>query len=157
MRLILFLLILLGLLACSCQKETPRDDMALAAEIYARMDSLKANAELMQTEALQKYLSDEPSARFYIGAKAMTKAQLLAGLQELYQPLSSQKLQVIKQNAIVLGEDAILYLAEMSSLGTMKDGGTQALSLCETWLWQKQDGAWKVAHYHESWQDATPR
>jgi ketosteroid isomerase-like protein len=156
MKYLVIALLLLAVFGCGPRKLSREREDQIKIQIYALMDSITAGAEKMDLSVEEKYLSDDKSAIFYIGGKAKTKQELLDEFQKLYDPIASQKMEVTRQSVTVFNEDAALYKAQISTVTTFKDGRAGALALCETWLWEKQNEQWKVTHYHESWQDATP-
>jgi len=159
--LILLGLLMLLLMACNPKSQsspetnmanpTEANETALQAEINTLMSELTASAEKMSTEALEKYLSDEPWDSFYMGAKEYSKAELLLEVKKAYEPFTKQSLKTTKSTNRVLSPDYVLWKGIMESTATQKDGKTADMKLSETWLWHKTDKGWKVIHYDESW------
>ncbi len=159
--LVLLGLLMLVLMACNPKtqtesgadtaKTTEANETAVQAEINTLMAELTASAEKMSTEALEKYLSDEPWDTFFMGAKEYTKAELLVEVKKAYEPFTKQSLKTTKSTNRVLSPDYVLWKGSMESTATQKDGKTADMKLSETWLWHKTDKGWKVIHYDESW------
>ncbi len=154
-------LLLLLLLACNpkTKSETWQEtnengsfnETAIQTEIKALMQELTASAEKMSTEALDKYLSDEPFNTFFMGAKEYSKAELLQEVKKAYEPFTKQTLNATKTTIRVLSPEYVLWKGVMVSTATQKDGKTADMTLTETWLWEKTEAGWKVIHYDESW------
>lgn len=105
----------------------------------------------MSTEALEKYLSDEPWDSFYMRAKEYSKAELLLEVKKAYEPFTKQSLKTTKSTNRVPSPDYVLWKGIMESTATQKDVITADMKLSETWLWYKTDKGWKVIYYDESW------
>lgn len=149
----LFLLALLILGACA-KKEMPmtaEDQALIKSEIEAKMNDLLSSAEQLKTDAMQKYLSDDGDALFYMGKKAFKKSDLMPAIMKEYEGFSGQKLTIEKQKFFVLSKEAVLWKGELKSIATSKEGSSEESLLQETWLWQKQNGEWKVTHFDEYW------
>lgn len=152
----IILLLMLGLLiftACA-KKEMPMNaetQALIKSEIEAKMNDLLSSAEQLKTDAMQKYLSDDADVLFYMGKNAFKKADLLPAILKEYELFSGQKLSIERQKYFILSNEAVMWKGELKSIATTKDGKTEESLLQETWLWQKQNGEWKVTHFDEYW------
>jgi len=163
MKKLLFVLGLMMLILMACNPKTPSEsgkdtekttdnnETAVQAEISALMQELTSSAEKMNTDALEKYLSDEPWDSFYMDAKEYSKSELLQEVKKAYEPFTKQTLAATKSTIRVLSPEYVLWKGIMESTATQKDGRTADMKLTETWIWHKTDKGWKVIHYDESW------
>ncbi len=104
----IFALVLL-LLFCACnpktaeKTETPVDPSALITEIDTIMKELLTDAENLKTGVLEKYLSNDPTDMYYLGAKVYTSKDLISELKQEYASIANQKLEILQQKTYILG------------------------------------------------------
>lgn len=146
------IILALSLLIGACERPVKaKEHKAITAQIDAYMAELFNDAEKLQTTALEKYLDDGPTARFYMGARMYRKAALLQEIKKTYADYTSQKLVVIEPRSYVVSRKGVVWTAQVSSLATDKDGLEHPNALSETWLWQKNGEYWQVSHFSEAW------
>ena len=149
---LILILIACCLLMSACERPVKaKEHKAITAQIDACMAELFNDAEKLQTSALEKYLDDGPTARFYMGARMYRKAALLQEIKKTYAAYTGQKLVVIDPRAYVVSRRGVVWTAQVSSLATDKDGVEHPNALSETWLWQKKGEYWRVTHFSEAW------
>lgn len=139
------------LTACGYRGIKPDEQDSIGKQINALMAQIIGSSEKLDTSVLENYLGDSPGARFYLQGRPYGKKSFPAALKELWAPYSGQKIQVMEPGTIVFTPDSAMWLAQTSGIATAKDGSQTGLSFSETWLWQKEEGAWKVVHCHLSW------
>ncbi|HPN41610.1 MAG TPA: hypothetical protein PKX36_08820 [Candidatus Cloacimonadota bacterium] len=145
-------LVLIMVLISGCERPVKaKEHKAISAQIDSFMVELFTDAEKLQTKALENYLDEGPSARFFMGAKLYRKPTLLKEIKRAYEGFTSQKLVVMDPKAIVVSRNAVVWTAQVSSLAIGKDGVEYPNSLSETWLWQKKGEYWTVTHFSEAW------
>ncbi|HQI53748.1 MAG TPA: nuclear transport factor 2 family protein [Candidatus Cloacimonas acidaminovorans] len=153
----IFALVLL-LLFCACnpktaeKTETPFDPSALITQIDTIMKELLTDAENLKTGVLEKYLSNDPTDMYYLGAKVYTRKDLISALKQEYTSIANQKLEILQQKTYILGNEAAVWIANIRGIATNKDKKTIETIYTETWLWQKVNNEWKITHFNKSWQ-----
>ncbi len=153
----IFALVLL-LLFCACnpktaeKTETPVDPSALITQIDTIMKELLTDAENLKTGVLEKYLSNDPTDMYYLGAKVYTRKDLISALKQEYTSIANQKLEILQQKTYILGNEAAVWIANIRGIATNKDKKTIETIHTETWLWQKVNNEWKITHFNKSWQ-----
>lgn len=153
----IFALVLL-LLFCACnpktaeKTETPVDPSALITQIDTIMKELLTDAENLKTSVLEKYLSNDPTDMYYLGAKVYTRKDLISALKQEYASIANQKLEILQQKTYILGNEAAVWIANIRGIATNKDKKTIETIHTETWLWQKVNNEWKITHFNKSWQ-----
>lgn len=146
------LTISIALLISGCERPVKNAEYkAISSEIDLLMAEVLKDAENLQTTALESYLDDGPLARFFLNSKTYRKEPLIQELKRHYAQLTSQKLIVIDPSAIVISRNGVLWTAQISALGTDKDGKQQSNSYSQSWVWQKKDDHWKIVHFNDAW------
>lgn len=154
-RMLVALIIVLALLSgCDRFARQQRKEEALARDIDAKMAEIIADAGNLGTAALDKYLDDGLGARFFYGGRVYSKGKLIEVISSSYAGLQSQKLLAIEPMTIVLGKNAVLWNAQVSSVGKDKEGNAVASSAAESWIWyryyENDQEVWKVRHINSA-------
>ncbi|HOD53247.1 MAG TPA: nuclear transport factor 2 family protein [Candidatus Cloacimonadota bacterium] len=149
----MFLLMLVFLCSCSQMPKALTDQQKneIITEIQKLADELLTDSQKLSTDALQKYLSDKEELTFKMGGKLFSKTDLIEAVKKEYITFKSQTLTVQNQKIIVLSDKAVLWVSDMLSKAIDQSGKEGQSVLHETWLWEKENGTWKVTHFDEYW------
>jgi len=130
---------------------TDQQKTEIITEIQKLADELVADSQKLSTDALQKYLSDSDTHSFKMGGKQLSKSDMIEAVKKEYLAFKSQTLTVQNQKSIVISDKAVLWVSDMLSKAIDQNGKEGQSMLHETWLWEKENGTWKVTHFDEYW------
>jgi len=143
---ILIAIMALLLAACGYRGIKPEEQDKIGKDISAMMAQIITASEKLDISVLESYLGSSPGASFYLDGRSFGRNNFAAALKESWAPYASQKIQVMEPGTVVFTPDSAIWTAQTSALAAAKDGSQTAISRCETWLWQKEEGFWKVEH-----------
>lgn len=149
----IILLFALLLTACGYRGITPDQQDAIGKQISSMMAQIIASGEKMDLSGLDRYLGNGAGVRFFLDGRSYGRRAFLEAQQNFWAPYTARKIQVMEPGTIVFTPDSALWTAQTSSLATAKDGTQTGITQCETWLWQKEEGFWKVVHCNVSQPD----
>jgi hypothetical protein len=153
MRKLSFALLCAALLIAGCGYRgiKPEEQEKLGKQVSATMAEIITAAEKVDTSVLDKYLADSPGVRFYLGGRSYGKKGFIDAIGEYWAPYSSQKIQVMNPGTMVFSPEAAMWTAQTSSIAAAKEGQGKSFAHCETWIWQKVEGYWRVVHCDVNW------
>jgi uncharacterized protein (TIGR02246 family) len=122
----------------------------VAASVCEQMNTLMRTAETFDAAKALAVLTDDADAIFFFNSKPYGKQKLIETLTTIYGTLSSMKTSMDKPRVTVLGPDAAVWTATGTARSVGKTGAIYVEALTETWVWQRQNGAWRVVHSNES-------
>lgn len=132
------------------QPLTTAEKERITASVCEQMNTLMRTAETFDAAKALTVLSDDADAVFFFDSKPYSKQKLIEALTTIYATLSSMKTDMGKPRVTVLGPDAAVWTATGTVRSVGKTGEIYVEALTETWIWQRQNGAWRVVHSHES-------
>jgi hypothetical protein len=111
---------------------------------------MQAAQELKADENLSFMLDTDRGALITNGRILLTRAQATESIRAAYAGLKSQKVRVIQRHVSVLSPTVVLVVAEAEGTATTLDGRELTGRSAQTVVFILSDGAWKVAHAHQS-------
>ena len=141
---------------------TDEERQAIASEIHqVTLDDIAA-AEQNNFEALMAGYVNDPSA-YFVGDPAMYLNRLtvlsdINAIREYWEPAmttrSATNVSIVNEYIAVLSADHAVQVYEANwsvadTLGNITSEGP----MTATTVWIRQNGDWKVLHYHQSWSE----
>ena len=127
----------------------------VALEAQAAQSQLLDAAEAADAEAVGRLLADE--GRFHFNGNAMTNQEARAFTRQAYARLTRQELVVEDQGVRVLGPDAAVVSGRGHVTGVDTAGTAgETVAVIWTFVWERQDGSWRVVDSHQSTRRAAP-
>ena len=162
MRTLAALAVLLLVAACQAPpaEMTVGERQAIADELHQLNLQLNRLGETNDLEGMLEYWVADPSA-YFVGdpASFLQGVRLLhskAEIQEFFGPMqrarSSTNLSVLNDHVAVLSPTLAIQVLEQkySVTDTLGNTGPEYPETATT-VWVKEDGAWKMLHFHQSW------
>lgn len=143
-------IIFLVLMGAGNVRAMDEEESEITGTIDVMMKTMIAFAEKADIEQTFTDLSPDKKAVFFVNDKVYDRKSLLEAFRETFGKMRSQKIQLKDSKVILLGPDAAVWIAHGKGVTQDKEGGARKEALTETWVWQRDQGKWKVIHYHES-------
>jgi uncharacterized protein (TIGR02246 family) len=145
--------------ACRSQPAANPNDPEIVAAVEAILDKAVAAAAAADAEGALSAAARDDSFTFISGDTMLTGYdQALAAFRTTYAQLQKQTNEVITKRVRVLAADVVLVTAISEGTYTDKAGFTSPLvGLGSTAVFVRQNGQWRVVHYHQSVARQLPR
>jgi len=143
-------IIFLVLTGAGSVRAMDEEESEVTGTIDVMMQTMIAFAEKADVDQTFTDLSPDKKAVFFINDKVYDRKSLLEAFRETFGKLRSQKIQLKAPKVFLLGPDAAVWVAHGKGITQDKEGVSRTEALTETWVWKRDQGKWKVIHYHES-------
>lgn len=160
MRIDLAGLVAAALILASCDSPAPApaapafnpDDPAVTAALDSAVALARAGADAVDAEAALAPLNAEANLTFMAGDILIAgKEEILKAFRDTYARIKAQRHVPVARQVRLLTPDVALYSAV--SRGTFQDLSgeiSEPVGLGTTAVFVRRDGAWRLAHFHQS-------
>jgi uncharacterized protein (TIGR02246 family) len=139
---------------------TEADRQAIADELHQLNLALNEMGETGDVDGMVAYWVEDPSA-YFVGDPALflQSIRLLPtkdAMREFFAPMqasrSGTKFTVLKDHVAVLSPDLAVQVVEhtFSVIDTLGNAGPE-YPQTSTAVWVRENGEWKMLHFHQSW------
>lgn len=121
----------------------------IAAEVEAAQSQLLEAARAVDADGVVTLLADE--GRFHFNGNPLTNEEGRAFTRRAYASLTRQEIVVEDQGVRVLGPNAAVVSGQGHVRGVDTAGtAAEPVDVIWTFVWERQDGSWRVVDSHQS-------